>query len=105
MVNVYKAEKIENQSFWPKFLELVELRNKIVHQKSTNDTEYIAQLFDEKIFKICYSANELFSFFFANSLKRFDADTEMIGNEFLWPRIITYIPDMDIMHENIGSGP
>lgn len=100
LVEIYNVEKIENQSFWLRFLDLVELRNNIIHQKSTNDTKHLENLFETKVFEICSSANELFTFFIAKALDRFEKDTMMVGNENLWPSIITYIPDMPINQKN-----
>lgn len=101
MVDIYKANKIEDEKFWELFLMLVDLRNNIIHQKSTNETSYMEKLFEDNIFDVCQSANKVYAFFVDSALKRFGSNTEMIGREDLWPDIITYIPEMDLKVEKL----
>jgi hypothetical protein len=101
MVDIYKTDKIESERFWVLFLKLVDIRNNIIHQKSTNDTSYIETLLDDNIFSICCSANQVYEYFLENALNRFKLDTEFQGREDLWPGIRTYIPDMVLKKRDI----
>ena len=96
IVDIYKTTKIENEKYWALFLKLVDLRNNIIHQKSTNDTLYIEKLFEDNVFDVCCSANQVYGFFIKNALSRFRSKPEMLGREDLWPGMVAYIPEMKL---------
>ncbi len=83
LVDIYQTPKISNEKWWGNFLLLVKLRNDIVHQKSSRDTEQLAQLFKEEIFEICVSALQVIGFFFQHTFEKKNAT--FVGSSNTWP--------------------
>ncbi|MHC0444714.1 hypothetical protein ACWA1F_04860 [Flavobacterium sp. 3-218] len=64
-----KTENIKNQSFWPQFKKLEQIRNQIVHQKTIEDgTQLNSDLYDRllenDIFRIIGSSVSIIKFFY-----------------------------------------
>lgn len=58
---IYKIEGLCNEPFWGRLHELIQIRNDIVHQKSTEDTAIVEKLLNINIPMICFSSIELIS--------------------------------------------
>lgn len=81
--DIYGTRPIENEPFFKKFDHLEELRNKIIHQKSIEHTELYYDYFKDSILDVCDIANNLISFFYANSNGSFSTNP-------IWPTISGY---------------
>lgn len=56
---IYQIEDISAEPFWDNLHQLIQIRNDIIHQKSSDDTEVIQRLINLKIPTLCFSAIEL----------------------------------------------
>lgn len=61
---IYKIENIHNEPFWNNLIQLAEIRNDIIHQKTSNDTEVFEVFFNKNIVEICFSSNDFLTFMY-----------------------------------------
>jgi hypothetical protein len=59
--DIYKIEGLSDEPFWVRLHELIQIRNDIVHQKSTEDTAIVEKLLNIDIPMVCFSSIELIS--------------------------------------------
>lgn len=56
---IYNIEDISSEPFWDRLNQLIQIRNDIVHLKSSDDTEVAQRLIKLKIPVVCFSAIEV----------------------------------------------
>ena len=66
---IYMIEDISREPFWSRLHQLIELRNDIVHQKSSEDTEIIQRLINLNVPGICVSSIELIEHIYDKAFK------------------------------------
>jgi hypothetical protein len=86
LVDIYKTTKINNETFWSDFCDLVKIRDEIIHQKTMNSTAYLELFFKTRVFELCLSARKVVMFFKEKIKERLqEKSNELVGNEYLWP--------------------
>lgn len=70
--DLYKINNITNQSFWSNLILLSDIRNNIIHQKSSKNTEIFEELFSKNIISICFSANDFLIYIYNEVQKDID---------------------------------
>lgn len=78
--DIYDTDHIEKESFFGRFSNLEELRNKIIHQKSIEHTELYNDYFKESIFDLCKVSEDIIDFFYENCKKDYSTNP-------MWPWI------------------
>lgn len=81
LVDIYGTSDLSKKTAWSYFIKLEQYRHDIIHQKSIDITEFYKTYFNQDIFKICSSAQEIIDFFHTHQ-------QEKMNSNALWPWII-----------------
>lgn len=63
LVEIYSSKSLSEQSFWNDLIELIKIRDNIVHQKNIDDTFYNEILYEKRIFQRVDSSILMINFF------------------------------------------
>ncbi len=66
---IYEVPQIKKMSFWSDLTELLNIRNRLIHIKSSDDTEVLTELLNKNIFKICFSSQEYINYISENMVE------------------------------------
>ncbi|WP_201526423.1 MULTISPECIES: hypothetical protein [Psychrobacter] len=66
VTDIYKVPQIKQMDFWSDLIELLDVRNRLIHIKSSDDTEVLTDLLNKNIFKICFSSQEYINYISEN---------------------------------------
>lgn len=66
VTDIYKVPQIKKMSFWSDLIELLDIRNRLIHIKSSDDTEVLTDILNKNIFKICFSSQEYINYISEN---------------------------------------
>ena len=83
LADVYNTKSLPEQSFWNDLVELIKIRDNIVHQKNIDDTFYNEILYEKRIFQRIESSTLLINFFQDNVISQ--KENQM--NLDFWPII------------------
>lgn len=61
--------QIKQMSFWSDLIELLDVRNRLIHIKSSDDTQVLTDLLNKNIFKICFSSQEYINYISENMVE------------------------------------
>lgn len=89
LVDIYDANPLSEQSFWNDLIELIKIRDNIVHQKNIDDTFYNEILYEKRIFQRVESSTLIINFFQDSVISQ----KESQRNLDFWP-IIEHRPIM-----------
>lgn len=81
LIPIYKTKPLKQLNTWSKYNVFEEHRNEIIHQKTVNHTNFYKKYFDEKIFELCSTPQEIIKFFF-------EERNPKNGTNALWPWVI-----------------
>lgn len=60
--DIYGIPEIKKEKFWSSLMELLAIRNRLIHIKSSDDTAVLKDILNKDIFKICYAGQEYINF-------------------------------------------
>ncbi|MFC6204076.1 hypothetical protein ACFPZK_05065 [Psychrobacter urativorans] len=69
VTDIYQVPQIKQMSFWSDLIELLDIRNRLIHIKSSDDTEVLTDLLNKNIFKICFSSQEYINYISENMVE------------------------------------
>lgn len=106
LIDIYSTKYLSEQLFWNDLIELIKIRDNIVHQKNIDDTFYNEILYEKRIFKRIESSILMINFFQDNIL----AQKEHKQNLDFWPiiekrPIMFHFIDGDLVEPDIGQYP
>lgn len=58
--------EIKQTKFWSSLMELLEIRNRLIHIKSSDDTEVLSDILNKDIIRICFSCQEYINYISEN---------------------------------------
>lgn len=64
--DIYKMPEIKQTKFWSSLMELLEIRNRLIHIKSSDDTEVLSDILNKDIIRICFSCQEYINYISEN---------------------------------------
>lgn len=64
--DIYKLPEIKQTRFWSSLMELLEIRNRLIHIKSSDDTEVLSDILNKDIVRICFSSQEYINYISEN---------------------------------------
>lgn len=64
--DIYKLPEIKQMKFWSNLMELLEIRNRLIHIKSSDDTEVLSDILNKDIIRICFSSQEYINYISGN---------------------------------------
>lgn len=70
LTDIYEIEDIKKRSFWSDFLQLEQMRQDIIHQKSVQETDFYKLYLKKNIFEICAVPKYLIQYFYDNLEKK-----------------------------------
>lgn len=69
VTDIYEVPQIKKMSFWSDLIELLDIRNRLIHIKSSDDTEVLTDLLNKNIFKICLSSQDYINYISENMVE------------------------------------
>lgn len=66
ITDIYKLPEIKKTEFWSSLMELLEIRNRLIHIKSSDDTEVLSDILNKDIIRICFSSQEYINYISEN---------------------------------------
>lgn len=69
VTDIYEVPQIKKMSFWSDLIELLDIRNRLIHIKSSDDTEVLTDLLNKNIFKICISSQDYINYISENMVE------------------------------------
>lgn len=66
ITDIYKLPEIKQTKFWSSLIELLEIRNRLIHIKSSDDTEVLSDILNKDIIRICFSSQEYINYISEN---------------------------------------
>ncbi|WP_201533734.1 hypothetical protein [Psychrobacter immobilis] len=66
ITDIYKLPEIKQTKFWSSLMELLEIRNRLIHIKSSDDTEVLSDILNKDIIRICFSSQEYINYISEN---------------------------------------
>jgi len=69
VTDIYEVPQIKKMGFWSDLIELLDIRNRLIHIKSSDDTEVLNDLLNKNIFKICFSSQEYINYVSENMVE------------------------------------
>lgn len=62
VTDIYQMPQIKQMGFWSDLIELLDIRNSLIHIKSSDDTRVLTEILNKDIFKICFSSQEYINY-------------------------------------------
>lgn len=66
VTDIYQMPQIKQMGFWSDLIELLDVRNSLIHIKSSDDTRVLTEILNKDIFKICFSSQEYINYISEN---------------------------------------
>ena len=69
VTDIYELPQIKQMNFWSDLIELLNIRNRLIHIKSSDDTQVLTDILNKDIFKICFSSQEYINYISENIIE------------------------------------
>lgn len=66
ITDIYKLPEIKQTKFWSSLMELLEIGNRLIHIKSSDDAEVLSDILNKDIIRICFSSQEYINYISEN---------------------------------------